>query len=279
MSVALSLALLAVLSDAQGPSVADLLRDAQAALKEGKTEEAMRLAGDAIKADPNSAHVHFARGVIYESLSKHKEAVADFDKAIALDPKGAAAYNHRGSEQLKLGHFTESIKDFDRYLQLKPEDEPGHWRRGIAYYYAGKFEEGRKQFEGFQTVDNNDVENAVWRYLCMARASGADRARQDMLKIGNDRRVPMMQIYALFRGRAKPNDVLSAAKEGNASAEQRQERLFYAHLYLGLYHDAAGDKQLALEHLTKAANDYKIGHYMWDIALVHRDLLRKELKR
>jgi len=279
LSVALSLALLTVLGHAQGPSVAELLRDAQAALKEGKTEEALRLAGDAIKADPNNAHVHFARAVIHESLGKHKEAIADFDKAITLDPKGAAAFNHRGSEQLKLGHFTESIKDFDRYLQLKPEDEPGHWRRGIAYYYAGKFDEGRKQFEGFQTVDNNDVENAVWRYLCMARVSGADRARQDMLKIGNDRRVPMMQIYALFSGKAKPDDVLSAAKAGNASLEQRTERLFYAHLYLGLYHDAAGDKQLALEHLSRAANDYKIGHYMWDIALVHRDLLRKELKR
>ncbi len=279
MFMVLLFASLAALGAAQSPSVAELLRDAQAALKEGKTEEALRLAGDAIKADPKNAHVHFARGVIYESLSKHKEAVADFDKAIALDPKGAAAYNHRGSEHLKLGHFTESIKDFDKYLQLKPEDEPGHWRRGIAYYYAGKFDEGRKQFEGFQTVDGNDVENAVWRYLCMARASGADRARQNMLKIGNDRRVPMMQIYALFSGRAKPDDVLSAAKAGNASPEQRTERLFYAHLYLGLYHDAVGDKQLALEHLTKAANDYKIGHYMWDIALVHRDLLRKELKR
>ncbi len=28
--------------------------------------------------------------------------------------------------------------------------------------------------------------------------------------------------------------------------------------------------------MTKAADDYRIGHYMGDVARVHRDLLKKE---
>ena len=261
------------------PSVEQLLHEARTALKEGKVDKALDLAGKAVKSEPKNANTYFVRGLIYESARKHTEAMADFDKAIALDPNAAEAYDHRGSEHLKLGHFTESIQDFDKFLQFKPDQEPGHWRRGIAYYYAGKFDEGRKQFEGYQTVDNNDVENAVWRYLCMARASGVDKARRAIMKVGRDRRVPFMEVYALYAGQAKPEDVLAAANAGNPPGQQLRERLFYAHLYLGLYYDAAGDKKVALEHITRAAQDYKIGHYMWDVAQVHRDLLRKELKR
>jgi lipoprotein NlpI len=58
-----------------------------------------------------------------------------------------------------------------------------------------------------------------------------------------------------------------------------RQQLFYAHLYLGLYHEATGDQPRALEHLTKAAGDYQPGHYMGDVARVHRDLLRKNLQR
>jgi hypothetical protein len=37
-----------------------------------------------------------------------------------------------------------------------------------------------------------------------------------------------------------------------------------------------GDKKTALTHLNKATDDHPFGHYMWDVARVHRDLLRKE---
>src|SRR5262249_31316097 len=151
-----------------------------------------------------------------------------------------------------------------------------HWKRGITCYYLGKFDEGKKQFEGYEKVDTNDVENAVWHFLCAARATNVEKARAGMLKIGKDERVPMMQVYDLYLGKAKPEEVLAAVKEGDPKGDKLTERLFYAHLYLGLYYEVQGDKKLALEHLTKATDDYKIGHYMWDVAHVHRDLLKKD---
>jgi lipoprotein NlpI len=260
-------------------TVEDLLKQARAALAKGQNEDALTLAGKAIALDPKNAQAYLFRGAIYEALQRHTEAVADFDKTIALAPNNAEAYNRRGSEHFKLGHIAESIKDFDKFLELKPAEEPRHWQRGISYYYAGRFEEGRKQFEGYERIDKNDVENAVWRYLCMARVVGVEKARAALLKVGNDKRVPMMQIYALFSGQAKPADVLAAAEAGQPSAAERNQRLFYAHLYLGLYYEAAGDEKQALEHIAQAAEKYKVGHYMWDVARVHRDLLLKEAKK
>jgi lipoprotein NlpI len=257
--------------------VDDLLQSARAALSRGQTDEALALTRKAITLDPKSVPAHVLLGTVFEAAQRHHEAIAAFDKAIVLDPKAAEAYNHRGSERFKLGQIPESIADFDKYLELKPEEKSGHWKRGISYYYAGRFDEGRRQFEGYEAVDANDVENAVWRYLCMARADGVAKARKAMLKVGNDRRVPMMEVYALFSGKPKPEDVLTAARAGQPTAEQLNEWLFYAHLYLGLYYESEGDRKQALEHLAKA-EEHKIGHYMWDVARVHRELLRRQEK-
>ena len=208
---------------------------------------------------------------------QYKKAIVLLDKAIAKDPKAAAAYQLRGLTQFKLGNFAASIADFDKFIDLEPTRKAGHWQRGISYYYAGRLDDGIRQFEGYQSVDNSDVENAVWRYLCMARKDGTKKARANMLKIGKDERVPMKEIYELFSGRMKPAEVLQAAQAGKPTKAQLNSRLFYAHLYLGLYFETEGDAKKALEHLT-IATDHKIGHYMWDVARVHRDLLRKAKK-
>ena len=147
--------------------------------------------------------------------------------------------------------------------------------RGISLYYAGRYADGCKQFEGYEKVDTNDVENAVWHYLCNVRVVGRDKARAALLKIGNDKRVPMMVVYKLFQGEAKPEDVLAAAQADAVPKERRNAALFYAHLYLGLYWESEGDKKKALEHLTQAATKYRIGHYMGDVARVHAELLAK----
>ncbi len=183
-----------------------------------------------------------------------------------------------GAAHFKLGNIAESVADFDRYLELRPEARSGHWQRGIALYYAGKYDEGKKQFEGYEKVDTNDVENAVWHFLCAARKDGVEKARANMLKIGKDGRPPMMEVYALYKGDLKPADVLAAAQRDDLRGEKRKQALFYAHLYLGLYYDVTGDKAKALEHLTEAAGKYRIGHYMGDVARVHEAILRKENK-
>jgi lipoprotein NlpI len=216
----------------------------------------------------------FAAESAEERKAKLEAALTDLDKSIVSDPKPAELYDRRGSVQFQLGHIEESIADFDRFLAIRPDQKRRHWKRGISYYYAGRYEDGRQQFEGYQTVDSSDVENAVWRYLCMARESGVKKARAEILPIRGDRRVPMSEIYELFAGKATPDDVLRAARADDPPAERLNERLFYAELYLGLYYESEGDARRAAEHINQAADKHKIGHYMWDVARVHADRLR-----
>jgi lipoprotein NlpI len=251
------------------------IAESKAALSAGDTARAIALASKAIESRPEDAGLRFYRGTLYELLRRHKEAVADFGRAIELTPRDPDAFDHRGSERFKLGLIADSIADFDRAISLDPAREAGHWKRGISYYYAARYEDGRKQFEGYQTVDGNDVENAVWRFLCMARHDGVQAARRDLLKIKHDRRVPMMEIYAMFTGEATTDEVMAAARAGDPPADELRNRLFYAELYVGLYEEALGHAAAARRHL-EAAVEQKIGHYMWDVARVHVELLGKE---
>ena len=99
----------------------------------------------------------------------------------------------------------------------------------------------------------------------MARAGGVAAARAALMPIEGDPRVPMMQIYALYKGTGGIDDVLAVAKDDQA--------LFYAHLYLALYYEAAGNPKAVREHIDRAA-EYKADNYMADVARVHLKLMK-----
>jgi lipoprotein NlpI len=252
----------------------DLLTQAQTAQRKASLGEALILASKAVSLAPTNAQCYYVRGRLYAEDREPAKALADFDQALALEPRAAEIYQLRGVEQFKLGHFKESCADFDKFLGFAPQRAAQHWQRGISCYYAGRYEDGRKQFELHQTVNPNDVENAVWHFLCVARAGGLTKARASLLPISDDSRAPMMQIYALFAGKAKAEEVLAAAKSGAASPAQLNHQLFYAHLYIGLFNEAAGNEKLATKHIREAAEQYKVDDYMGEAARVHAQLLK-----
>lgn len=279
------LVLLATTSMLAGQSADELVKQATAAWGQGDQEKALDLLDKAVRAAPSNETALFVRGSLLEAradrlngqelVDAYAAAEKDFARLIKLAPKDPDAYHSRGCLRFKLGQIEESLADFDHFLEFRPERRPSHWQRGISCYYAGKFDEGIKQFEGYQDFDANDVENAVWRFLCMARKDGLPKSQEKMLKVGPDKRVPMLEIYDLYRGTKKPEDVLAAANAGEPPANAKNRQLFYAHLYLGIWHDLLGDRPRALAHLDRATDQHRIHHYMWDVARVHRDRLKK----
>lgn len=226
----------------------------------------------------DSAEDLLQRAVQASQRGEGERSVGLLTELIAKDPKQAEAWYLRGREHFRLGKIQESIADFDKHVELRPDLESRQWERGIAYYYGGQFEKGARQFELYQTFHDQDVENSTWRYLCVARTAGVEKARETLLPIENDRRVPMMEIYALYQGKLSPDDVLKAAEAGDPNKEMLNIRLFYAHLYIGLWHEAAGKDDLAKKHVIEAEK-HKIGHYMWDVARVHAQRLRAAEKK
>jgi lipoprotein NlpI len=260
----------------RGADTKALLEQALIAEKKPDLNRAVELATQAIQADPMSVEPYFYRGRFYAKAHDPNSAISDFTKVIALNSGFAPGYQQRGYEEFKLGKIEESLKDFDKVIELMPDQAPYHWQRGISLYYAGKFEEGRKQFEQHRKVNPQDVENSVWHFLCLAKEKGLDAARKSVIPIRQDTRIPMMEIYTLFSGKGTEEQVFEAARAGKPTNLELKERLFYAHLYVGLFDDATGKLAAALDHIKKAAADYYQDNYMGDVARVHLMSLQKK---
>ena len=165
------------------------------------------------------------------------------------------------------GRIAESVAGFDQFVKIAPEVTPQLWQRGIALYYAGRYDDCRRQFELHRTVNPNDVENAAWHFLCVARAESPARARAALLPVGPDSRAPMRQIYQMFSGDMTPESVLQ-------TAGMQPQSQFFARLYVGLYYEALGESSSAMQHLKAAASDRyaDAGGYMHRVAVVHVNL-------
>ena len=140
---------------------------------------------------------------------------------------------NRAVADFENGRFAESAAAFDSLAKAVPDQAPHLWQRGIALYYAGRYDDCRRQFESHRAVNPDDVENAAWHFLCVARAESPAKARAALLPVGPDARVPMREVYQMFRGTLTPEQVLSAA--GSAPGAQ-----FYGHLYVGSVFRSAG---------------------------------------
>jgi tetratricopeptide (TPR) repeat protein len=190
--------------------------------------------------------------------------------ALAQNGPGVArSIFERAVSDFVNGRINEAALKFDQVAKLVPDQAPQLWQRGIALYYAGRYQDCREQFESHRTVNPNDVENAAWHFLCVARAESPANARKALLPVGPDRRVPMRQIYEMFRGELTPDQMMD-------SAGQSADSQFYGHLYAGLYGEAVGNKAAALQHISQAADArYSAAGYMHDVARVHLQLLQR----
>lgn len=253
-----------------------LLSDIEAAGKDRKFDEVLKLTAQAAKLDPKNPAIPFAAGTAHDKLRQNAAAAKAFSEVLKLEPKASVALDRRGDAHLKNGDFKAAIEDFDAFLKERPKFAPDHWRRGIALYYAGRFKDGVAQFDLHRKVNPEDVENSVWHYLCNARANTPKKAREDLIPVTKDTRVPMKEVMELFAGKIKPVDVFDAADKAKLGEEDKKEARFYANLYVALFYESEGDAKKCLEHMTIAVEKYEIGHYMWDVGAIHLKLLKKK---
>ncbi len=215
-----------------------------------------------------------------ELTASMEKSQADATKAIAANPKNINAYSRRGDAFFFLGRFDEAVADYDQMVKLDESEANSHWRRGIALFYAGKFKDAAAQFESYHSFDQVDRENGIWRYLSQYKAHGRDQAREGLLKYEKDDREPFPSVYKLFAGMMKPDEILERIAAAELAKDEREKRLFYAHLYIGLNHAVEGDAVAAQRHLRLATQN-KWGpaagygpNYMWHVGRLHEQLLR-----
>jgi len=177
----------------------------------------------------------------------------------------ASACVDRGMQAFRNARVEESLEEFRRAIAIEPRIEPYLWQRGISQYCLGQYDAGRKQFEIHKEVNPHDVENAAWHFLCVGKLKGQDFAQKQMMPIQlqHDIRVPMKEIYLMYAGKgSREKVILAAEREGTPRSRM------YAHLYIGLQYEVAGDQQNAKKHLELAVEESLQDSYMQDVARI-----------
>jgi lipoprotein NlpI len=220
--------------------------------------------------------------VLQETRTAAESSLEAATRRLKSDPNDIQALSRRGDARFFLSHFKEAVADFDAMVKLDPQLDSSHWRRGIALFYAGQPEEGAKQFERYHSFDNVDRENGIWRFLCQTKSIGLAKARESLLKYEKDDREPFPAVFKLFAGTITEKEILDGIAAAKVPESERQSRLFYSDLYIGLNHAVQNrpvEAQTALARATKNAWPRPAGYgprWMWHVGRVHWELLEAE---
>ena len=200
-----------------------------------------------------------------------------------IDPANADAvnlYSARGDTLMFLGEFEKAEADYQQMVKLQPELDTSHWRLGIAMFFANHPKQAAAQFDKYNSFDNVDRENGIWRYMSHYRAFGKDEARRQLLRYETDDRPPFKEVYRLFDGSLTAEEVLKAIPD-DLPVASRESRLFYSHLYIGLNQVVEGntdEAKISLRTATLNPWPRKAGFgpdYMWHIGRLQYLELRK----
>ncbi|MBI5761141.1 MAG: tetratricopeptide repeat protein [Planctomycetales bacterium] len=212
------------------------------------------------------------------------EAIGKLTADIERSPKTFDLYSRRGDQRFFRGQFAEAIQDYEKMVELRPETEASHWRRGIAYFYAERYKDAIRQWDLYSTFDDVDRENGIWRFLSQVKAHDVKTARDGLLKYKKDDREPFPDVYAMFAGKLSGDEMITRIDKASLSKDEREKRLFYAHLYVGLLDVVEDRRNTAIKHLRESTSnswgrDAGYGpNYMWHVGRLHHDLLARTAK-
>jgi tetratricopeptide (TPR) repeat protein len=100
-----------------------------------------------LQLDPTNALAYHNRGLSYEQLGNHTQAIADYNRALQLDPSYGQAYGNRGLLYLTLGEKDLALADMTQAISLGYE--PLDWlyqKRGQVYFEMGQYESALNDF-------------------------------------------------------------------------------------------------------------------------------------
>lgn len=113
-------------------------------MDENKADEALVLANELLKQNPNSAQLYNLIGRIYgEKKGNIDAAIPYLQKAIELDPEFASAYENLGIAYATKGDFSKAIQYLTKALEIEPDNQ--HVMNNIAMLYGNMGDTQKEQ--------------------------------------------------------------------------------------------------------------------------------------
>jgi lipoprotein NlpI len=219
----------------------------------------------------NNQEREFLTGEQQATLERYPAPDATSDNSTQI-------HSRRADALFFLGRFKESVAEYQAMVTNDPTQDASHWRLGIALFFAGQPQLAAAQFDKYHSFDQVDRENGIWRYLSHYKAQGAEAAKKELLRYEKDDREPFPAVYRLFDDGLTPAEALKLISD-DLPEDERDKRLFYTELYIGMLLVVQNKPDEAILHLRAATSrkwPRKAGfgpNYMWHVGRVQLDLL------
>ncbi len=118
----------------------NLLKEAGAAAIDGRREDAVALAEEAVRADPGVVEGHALLGSLHTKAGRYERAVAAYRRALALDPENQTATFGLALAYKEMGRMEDAEAGFERARRLDPKPGRTYWQLADIAMRRGRLE-------------------------------------------------------------------------------------------------------------------------------------------
>ncbi len=178
------------------------------ALSEGNTKEALSLAQQAIRGEPNEGHFHALVGDINMKQQQYQNALTSYNKAVELNSEFFYFYVQRGLNKQKLGDQQGARIDLEKSTKLLPTATAlnalgnmslaqGNRQKALGYFKdaaVSNSEPGRQAKQSFVRLDMNENPGSH-----IKTRINLDRKRFVIITVTNPTPIPVRDVKVLMR--------------------------------------------------------------------------------
>ncbi len=139
-----------------------------------------------IRPSPANGESYYQLGLYYQERSRHREAIAEFNKAIAVNPAHIKAYNALGVSYDKLGEYNNATRCYETALALNPNLDYVKNNLGFSNLQQGKIKEAIALLTEALTLNGNSkvIHNNLGRAYAMS--GEPEKAIEEFASVGGE---------------------------------------------------------------------------------------------
>ncbi len=131
---------------------------ADAVMRRGDYDEAIRLYRESIKLDPGNSNVHEDFAQLLNAVGRPDDAEAELRAVLQRQPNSAHVHNNIGTLLFATGRLPEAVAEYQAALKIAPDNSQTHINLGNAYGRVGRHDESIAQFKEALRLDPQNAQ-------------------------------------------------------------------------------------------------------------------------
>jgi tetratricopeptide (TPR) repeat protein len=237
--------------DERQTRAAFLANQANGALQQGRTKEAIETYRQAVALEPKDAKLHYNLAIAATKAGDHVAEEHELAKALELDPTFVQAHNQLGSSLLSSGKLVEAQREFRKALDFDPQSSDALNNLGTVLGHEGKNAEAEKLFRRAITLDPHEPLAYVNLGLTLAaqkKYSDAEQQLQNALALDANNANALTALGMLQDKAGRSADSVATFRKLAALHPESSA----VHVNLGISLGDANDLNGALAEFTEA---------------------------